>query len=63
MEEFPPAYPDAYPNISDDSGVAPSGDSTDTSPTWQSAVGITIAIVVVVLIVVAHLAGAFPSNH
>lgn len=56
------ADPPHYPDTGDDTGVGPHWGSTISRRRWASVLGITIAIVVVLLFVVLHLTGTVGSG-
>lgn len=56
--------PPAYPDTSDDIGVAPDRGSTTSTPLWVKVFGIVVLIVVVLFIVVMLAGGGHgPGLH
>jgi hypothetical protein len=58
------ADPPPYPDTGDDTGVGPDRGSATGTPRWVKVLGISIAIVLVLLFVVLHLTGTRgPGAH
>jgi hypothetical protein len=59
-----PPYPGSQSETGDDTGVGSARSSPASRPRWQSALGIVVVIVFLVLIVVLHLTGVLgPGLH